>query len=140
MARAFLGSCFINDLGTVIALGVIFAPFTYKTVIFIGVSVIVLGLFPFVTSLLTRVYGNRTAAIRAKWVVLVLFSLGALAYWSGSEAVLQGLQEGFRQGPGKIYQADTRGGQEVTGIGREVSVRRAESSSASRRFVPSWAC
>jgi Kef-type K+ transport system membrane component KefB len=86
--KGILGSCFINDLGTVIALGIIFAPFTYKTVIFIGVSVIVLGLFPFVTSFLTRVYGNRTAAIRAKWIVLVLFGLGALAYWSGSEAVL----------------------------------------------------
>jgi len=86
--KGILGSCFINDLGTVIALGIIFAPFTYKTVIFIGVSIIVLGLFPFVTSFLTRVYGNRTAAIRAKWIVLVLFGLGALAYWSGSEAVL----------------------------------------------------
>ncbi len=86
--KGILGACFINDLGTVIALGLIFAPCTYKTVIFVGVSVVVLGLFPFVTSLLTRVYGNRTAAIRAKWIVLVLFALGALAYWSGSEAVL----------------------------------------------------
>jgi len=86
--KGILGACFINDLGTVIALGLIFAPFTHKTMIFAGVSVVVLGLFPFVTSFLTRVYGNRTAAIRAKWIVLVLFGLGALAYWSGSEAVL----------------------------------------------------
>ena len=86
--KGILGACFINDLGTVIALGLIFAPFTYKTIIFVGVSVIVLGLFPFITSFLTNVYGNRTAAIRAKWIVLVLFGLGALAYWSGSEAVL----------------------------------------------------
>jgi len=86
--KGILGACFINDLGTVIALGAIFAPFTYRTIVFVGVSVIVLGLFPFVTSFLTRVYGNRTAAIRAKWIVLVLFGLGALAYWSGSEAVL----------------------------------------------------
>jgi len=86
--KGILGACFINDLGTVIALGLIFAPFTYKTIIFVCVSVIVLALFPFVTSFLTRMYGNRTAAIRAKWVVLVLFGLGALALWSGSEAVL----------------------------------------------------
>ncbi|MCX5681425.1 MAG: cation:proton antiporter [Candidatus Omnitrophica bacterium] len=86
--KGILGACFINDLGTVIALGLIFAPFSYKTVIFIVASVIILGLFPFITSLLTRMYGNRTAAIRVKWVVLVLFTLGALAYWSGSEAVL----------------------------------------------------
>ena len=86
--KGVLGACFINDLGTVIALGLIFAPFTYKTLVFVVVSVVVLGLFPFVTSFLTRAYGNRTAAIRAKWVVLVLFGLGALALWSGSEAVL----------------------------------------------------
>ena len=86
--KGILGACFINDLGTVIALGLIFAPFNYKTVIFIVVSVIMLALFPIVTSFLTRTYGNKTAAIRAKWVMLVLFGLGALALWSGSEAVL----------------------------------------------------
>lgn len=86
--KGILGACFINDLGTVLALGLIFAPFTYKTLVFVLGSIVVLALFPLVTSFLTKTYGNRTAAIRAKWVVLVLFSLGALAYWSGSEAVL----------------------------------------------------
>ncbi len=86
--KGILGACFINDLGTVIALGLIFAPFNYKTVVFIVASTIILALFPAVTSFLTRIYGNKTAAIRAKWVVLVLFGLGALALWSGSEAVL----------------------------------------------------
>jgi len=86
--KGILGACFINDLGTVIALGLLFAPFNYKTIIFIVASVIILALFPFVTSFLTRIYGNKTAAIRAKWIMLVLFGLGALALWSGSEAVL----------------------------------------------------
>ena len=86
--KGILGACFINDLGTVIALGLLFAPFTYKTMVFIVGTTIILILFPFITSFLHRVYGNRTAAIRAKWVMLVLFGLGALALWSGSEAVL----------------------------------------------------
>lgn len=86
--KGILGACFINDLGTVIALGMLFAPFSYKTIVFIVASVIILALFPIVTLFLTRIYGNKTAAIRAKWVVLVLFGLGALALWSGSEAVL----------------------------------------------------
>jgi glutathione-regulated potassium-efflux system ancillary protein KefC len=86
--KGIMGSCFVNDLGTVIVLGLLFAPFTYKSVIFIAVSAVVLSLFPFLTVLLHRVYGNRTAAVRAKGVVFVLFGLGALAYWSGSEAVL----------------------------------------------------
>ncbi|HBC87251.1 MAG TPA: potassium transporter Kef [Lentisphaeria bacterium] len=86
--KGILGACFINDLGTVIALGLIFAPFTYKTIVFLAASTIILALFPFITSFLTNKYGNRTAAIRAKWIILVLFSLGALALWAGSEAVL----------------------------------------------------
>ena len=86
--KGVLGSCFINDLGTVIALGLLFAPFTYKTAIFVAVTVFVLGILPFTSHWLTRIYGHRTAAIRTKWVILVLFGLGALAFWSGSEAVL----------------------------------------------------
>jgi len=86
--KGVLGACFINDLGTVIALGVIFAPFTYKTAVFVGVSVVVLAALPVATGWLTRRYAHRTAAVRTKWVLLILFGLGALALWSGSEAVL----------------------------------------------------
>ena len=86
--KGILGACFINDLGTVIALGLIFSPFTHKTVIFILVSIVTLGLFPYITNHLTSIYGNRTAAIRVKWISFILFALGTLALWSGSEAVL----------------------------------------------------
>lgn len=86
--KGILGACFINDLGTVIALGLIFAPFTYKTLIFITTCAVVVFLLPPLTMRLTRIYGNRTAAIRTKWIVFVLFGLGALALWSGSEPVL----------------------------------------------------
>jgi Kef-type K+ transport system membrane component KefB len=44
--KGILGACFINDLGTVIALGLLFSPFTYKTVIFIAAMALVLGLLP----------------------------------------------------------------------------------------------
>jgi len=86
--KGILGACFINDLGTVIVLGLLFAPFTYKTVIFVTVTVIVLAILPFTSRRLAGKYAHRTAAIRTKWVILILFGLGALALWSGSEAVL----------------------------------------------------
>lgn len=86
--KGILGACFINDLGTVIALGLLFAPFTHRTLVFAAASFITIALLPFVTSRLTALYGNRTAAIRTKWILLVLFGLGALALWAGSEAVL----------------------------------------------------
>jgi Kef-type K+ transport system membrane component KefB len=86
--KGILGACFVNDLGTVIALGLIFAPFTYKTIILIVACVALFFILPPLTARLTHIYGNRTAAIRTKWIVFVLFGLGALALWSGSEAVL----------------------------------------------------
>lgn len=86
--KGILGACFVNDLGTVIALGLLFAPFTQRTVIFIAVSALVIAFLPRLTAALTERYAYRTAAVRTKWVLLVLFGLGALALWSGSEAVL----------------------------------------------------
>jgi Kef-type K+ transport system membrane component KefB len=86
--KGILASCFINDLGTVIALGLLFAPFTYKTLVFLVGSVAALASLPSTTAWLTRHYAYRTAAIRTKWIMLILFGLGALALWSGSEAVL----------------------------------------------------
>ena len=86
--KGILGACFVNDLGTVIALGILFAPFTFRTIVFVGGSILVIALLPTVTSRLTAWYGNRTAAIRTKWVLLILCGLGALALWAGSEAVL----------------------------------------------------
>ena len=38
--KTVLAACFINDLGTVLALGLIFAPFTLKTLIFGGGAVV----------------------------------------------------------------------------------------------------
>lgn len=86
--KGILGACFINDLATVIALGLIFAPFTAKTFVFIGACVVTIAFLPKLTHWLTERYANRTAAIRAKWILFVLFALGSAAIWSGSEAVL----------------------------------------------------
>ena len=86
--KGILGACFVNDLGTVIALGLMFSPFTWKTLVFIGASGVLIAALPSITKLITRVYGNRTAAVRTKWIIAVLLGLGTLAYWAGSEAVL----------------------------------------------------
>ena len=39
--KTILAACFVTDLGTVVALGLIFAPFTIKTLIFLGVGAVV---------------------------------------------------------------------------------------------------
>jgi glutathione-regulated potassium-efflux system ancillary protein KefC len=86
--KGVLGACFVNDIITVLALSFLFSPFTYKTFVFIIATTIALVTLPMITKLLTRIYAYRSAAIRTKWIIFVLFGLGALAVWSGSEAVL----------------------------------------------------
>ncbi len=86
--KGVLGACFVNDIVTVLALSFLFSPFTYKTLVFVGTTLIALLTLPLITKWLTRVYAYHSAAIRTKWLIFVLFGLGALAVWSGSEAVL----------------------------------------------------
>ena len=86
--KAILAACFINDLGTVIALGLIFAPFTIRTVVFVGVSAVVFGALPFITPRFFRRYGGRVSELEAKFILLALFGMGGLALWAGSEPVL----------------------------------------------------
>lgn len=86
--KGILGACFVNDLGTVIALGLIFAPFTYKTVIFIAVTILLIFILRPITVFIIRRFAYKTAAIRAKWALFILLSMSVLALWSGSEPVL----------------------------------------------------
>ena len=86
--KGILAACFVNDLGTVIALGLIFAPFTTRTLIFVGACVLVFAALPFVTPWFFRRYGGRVSELEAKYLLFLLFGMGGLAAWAGSEAVL----------------------------------------------------
>ncbi|HTP64250.1 MAG TPA: cation:proton antiporter [Geobacteraceae bacterium] len=86
--KAVLAACFINDLGTVIALGLIFSPFSMKTLIFAVVGIAVFILLPYLTPWFFKRYGGRPSELEAKFLLFFLFGLGCLAGWAGSEAVL----------------------------------------------------
>ena len=86
--KTVLAACFITDLGTVVALGLIFAPFTLKTVLFIAVLAALALVMPWLTPRFFRRYGGRPSEVEAKYLLLCLFGLGALAAWADSEPVL----------------------------------------------------
>jgi glutathione-regulated potassium-efflux system ancillary protein KefC len=86
--KTVLAACFITDLGTVLALGLIFAPFTLKTAVFVAVGVAAFVVLPWLTPRFFRRYGNRPSEMEAKYLLLCLLGLGALATWADSEAVL----------------------------------------------------
>jgi len=86
--KVILAACFVNDLGTVIALGLIFAPFTVRTLVFVTVSVVVFAALPFITPRFFRLYGGRVSELETKFILLALFGMGGLALWADSEPVL----------------------------------------------------
>lgn len=86
--KAVLAACFVNDLGTVVALGLIFAPFSSRTAIFVAVSVVLFAVLPWLTPRFFHRYGKRPSELEAKYLLLLLFGMGALASWAESEAVL----------------------------------------------------
>ena len=86
--KMVLAACFITDLGTVVGLGLIFAPFTVKTVGFVGGLAVAALALPWLTPRFFRRYGGRPAELETKFLLLALLGLGALAGWADSEAVL----------------------------------------------------
>jgi len=86
--KTVLAACFVTDLGTVVALGLIFAPFTIKTLIFLAAGVAVFVILPWLTPRFFRRYGGRPSELEAKFLLLCLLGMGALAAWADSEAVL----------------------------------------------------
>lgn len=86
--KTVLAACFVTDLATVLALGFIFAPFTFRTVIFFAVCVAVFTALPWLTPRFFKRYGNRPSELEAKFLLFWLFALGGLAAWADSEAVL----------------------------------------------------
>ncbi len=86
--KTVLAACFVTDLATVIALGLIFAPFTMKTVAFTGAMVATAFILPWLTPRFFHRFGERPSELEAKFLMLSLFALGGLATWADSEAVL----------------------------------------------------
>ena len=56
--------------------------------VFFGGGAAVFAILPYLTPRFFKRYGNRPSELETKFLLLVLFGLGALATWSGSEAVL----------------------------------------------------
>lgn len=86
--KGILASCFINDVATVLVLGIIFNPFNIKTMIFVLLSILIFMLLPKITNFMISRYSNKNAAFRIKWIKFILILLGGIALWAGSEAVL----------------------------------------------------
>ncbi|MCX5893264.1 MAG: cation:proton antiporter [Deltaproteobacteria bacterium] len=88
LGKLILSACFITDLGTVLALGLIFANYDYWLLIFVAVLLVALWRLPAICRYVFANWGGRVSEPEIKFIFLVLCALGALAVKSKSEAVL----------------------------------------------------
>lgn len=88
IGKLILAACFVTDLGTVLALGGLFADFNWVLGVFVVVTAAAMWFMPAMTRLVLRTVGGRVSEPEIKFLFVVLFALGGLAGTANSEAVL----------------------------------------------------
>ncbi len=86
--KLILAACFVTDLGTVLALGVLFADFNGWLALFAAVTCVALIALPRATRFVIDSVGGRVSEPEVKFLFAVLLFLGWLAQGANSEAVL----------------------------------------------------
>jgi Kef-type K+ transport system membrane component KefB len=88
IGKLILAACFVTDLGTVLALGGLFANYGWLLLVFVVVTAIVLFFLPRALRWILATVGHRVSEPEVKVIFVVLLALGGLATAAGSEAVL----------------------------------------------------
>ena len=99
LGKIILAACFINDIGTVLALGLVFANYNLYLLLFVVATVAVMAVLPFVVPWLFKRVSGRASEPEIKFLFLVLFALGGLANLGKSEAVLPAYLIGMALAP-----------------------------------------
>jgi Kef-type K+ transport system membrane component KefB len=104
LGKIILAACFITDLGTVLALGIVFAHYDAWLALLGAATAVVLWLLPRFAPWFFETVGHRVSEPETKFVSLVLLSLGGLAQIAGSEAVLPAYLIGMALAPSFLPQ------------------------------------
>lgn len=88
LGKLILAACFVTDLGTVVALGILFAHYDLWLVLFAVVTTLVLCLTPSFARWFFKTFNGHVSEPEIKLLFFLLFGLGWLATRANSEAVL----------------------------------------------------
>lgn len=88
LGQSILAACFVTDLGTVVALGLLFSGFSIKMLIFGAVLVLTLILSTPLAHRIFQLYSGKVSEPEIKFVFVILAILAYMALYGGSEAVL----------------------------------------------------
>ena len=106
LGKIILAACFINDIGTVLALGLIFANYNIYLVLFVIVTIAAMAVLPWIVPWLFERIAGRASEPEIKFLFLILFGLGGLANLGKSEAVLPAYLVGMALAPFFIGQRE----------------------------------
>jgi Kef-type K+ transport system membrane component KefB len=88
IGKLILAACFVDDRGTVIALGLLFTSFGIWFWIFVVLTVLALFLLPKITPQYLKRVNAHSSEPEVKYIYLILLALAYLAVRGGSEGVL----------------------------------------------------
>lgn len=88
IGKVILTGCFVNDVGTVLALGIVFANYNWWLALFALTTAIAMWFAPRLFPWFAPRFGGRVSEPEAKLALLILFLLGGLANVAQSEPVL----------------------------------------------------
>lgn len=105
IGKIILAGCFVNDVGTVLALGIVFANYNLWLALFAAATGFALWLLPRLVPWFFARVGERVSEPEIKLILLVLFLLGGLGAIAKSEAVLPAYLVGMALAPFFLRQA-----------------------------------
>ncbi len=95
IGKIIMASCFITDLGTALALSLIFAEFSAFTIVFAGVSIVVIFIMPKISPSIFKRYGERVIEPEIKLLFFILFLFIYVAKLGSSHAILPAFVTGL---------------------------------------------
>jgi len=95
IGKIIMASCFITDLGTALALSLIFAEFNAFTLVFAGVSIVVIFIMPKISPSIFKRYGERVIEPEIKFLFFILFLFIYVAKLGSSHAILPAFVTGL---------------------------------------------
>lgn len=99
LGKVMIAACFITDVCTVLVLGLLFARFDWLLAAFAAVMAVLLWRLQKVASWFLTKVGSRISEPDTKFILVILFALGAMASAAQSEAVLPAFLVGMALAP-----------------------------------------
>jgi Kef-type K+ transport system membrane component KefB len=99
IGKIILAGCFVNDIGTVLALGAVFANYNLWLAAFAALTAAALWLLPKAVPWLFGRIGGRVSEPEIKFLLFTLFLLGGVGSIAKSEAVLPAYLVGMALAP-----------------------------------------